>query len=255
MRGREEGAAGVGDRDRGDRQVAAGAGSSTSTSTASPSPSTGTGGAALSYGEGVTYWALADMVRMRCRIARGGRAGVRAGEAALDAGGADPRSGGAGLPRASARAPARARRASGARPAGPVRCLAAVLRAARRELSDRARFRGHAMGRRFACSTSSSTCSTGRATRRSYVVTLARPELLERRPTWGAGQRNFTSLYLEPLSQEAMEELLTGLVPGLPRRSATGSSRAPRASRCTRSRRCGCCSTAARSSRRAPSTG
>ncbi len=48
------------------------------------------------------------------------------------------------------------------------------------------------------------------------VVTLARPELLERRPTWGAGQRSFTSLYLEPLTQQAMEELLTGLVPGLP---------------------------------------
>jgi len=49
-----------------------------------------------------------------------------------------------------------------------------------------------------------------------YVITLARPELHERRPVWGAGQRNFTSLYLEPLSREAMEELLEGLVPGLP---------------------------------------
>ena len=49
-----------------------------------------------------------------------------------------------------------------------------------------------------------------------YVVTLARPELLERRPDWGAGKRNFTSLYLEPLSEPAMRELLAGLVPGLP---------------------------------------
>ena len=49
-----------------------------------------------------------------------------------------------------------------------------------------------------------------------FVVTLARPELVERRPTWGAGHRNFTSLYLEPLSEAAMEELLAGLVPGLP---------------------------------------
>src|SRR5262249_27718808 len=47
-------------------------------------------------------------------------------------------------------------------------------------------------------------------------ITLARPELQERRPGWGAGQRNFTSLYLEPLSPEAMESLLDGLVPGLP---------------------------------------
>ncbi|HEY2073098.1 MAG TPA: hypothetical protein VGG88_05945, partial [Gaiellaceae bacterium] len=49
-----------------------------------------------------------------------------------------------------------------------------------------------------------------------FVVTLARPELLERRPTWGAGRRNFTSMFLEPLPPEAMDELLAGLVPGLP---------------------------------------
>jgi class 3 adenylate cyclase/tetratricopeptide (TPR) repeat protein len=49
-----------------------------------------------------------------------------------------------------------------------------------------------------------------------FVLTLARPELTERRPTWGAGKRNFTSQYLEPLSNDAMAELLSGLVPGLP---------------------------------------
>jgi predicted ATPase/class 3 adenylate cyclase len=49
-----------------------------------------------------------------------------------------------------------------------------------------------------------------------YVMTLARPELQDRRPTWGAASRNFTSIYLEPLSEPAMEELLGGLVPGLP---------------------------------------
>ena len=42
------------------------------------------------------------------------------------------------------------------------------------------------------------------------------PELVERRPTWGAGKRNFTSIYLEPLSPQAMRDLLAGLVPGLP---------------------------------------
>jgi class 3 adenylate cyclase/predicted ATPase len=49
-----------------------------------------------------------------------------------------------------------------------------------------------------------------------FVVTLARPELQDRRPTWGAATRNFTSVYLEPLPEAAMEELLGGLVPGLP---------------------------------------
>ena len=49
-----------------------------------------------------------------------------------------------------------------------------------------------------------------------YVITLARPALLDRRPTWGAGQRGFTSLGLEPLTDAEMLELLGGLVPVLP---------------------------------------
>ncbi len=49
-----------------------------------------------------------------------------------------------------------------------------------------------------------------------YIVTLARPELLDRRPDWGAGRRSFTSLYLEPLHESATRDLLAGLVPGLP---------------------------------------
>jgi class 3 adenylate cyclase/tetratricopeptide (TPR) repeat protein len=49
-----------------------------------------------------------------------------------------------------------------------------------------------------------------------FVVTLARPELADRRPGWGAAKRGATSLYLEPLPQGAMRQLLGGLVPGLP---------------------------------------
>jgi len=49
-----------------------------------------------------------------------------------------------------------------------------------------------------------------------FILTLARPELLGRRPTWGAGKRNFTSIMLEPLPLDTMEALLTGPVPGLP---------------------------------------
>jgi class 3 adenylate cyclase/tetratricopeptide (TPR) repeat protein len=48
------------------------------------------------------------------------------------------------------------------------------------------------------------------------IITLARPDLLERRPTWGAGRRNFVNLDLPPLSEVAMRQLLAGLVPGLP---------------------------------------
>ncbi len=49
-----------------------------------------------------------------------------------------------------------------------------------------------------------------------FVIALARPELTERRPTWGAGKRNSSSLYLEPLATDEMDTLLSGLVPGLP---------------------------------------
>jgi class 3 adenylate cyclase/tetratricopeptide (TPR) repeat protein len=49
-----------------------------------------------------------------------------------------------------------------------------------------------------------------------YVVTLARPDLIERRPGWGAGKRNFVSLYLEPLPEADMRQLIKALVPGLP---------------------------------------
>jgi class 3 adenylate cyclase/tetratricopeptide (TPR) repeat protein len=49
-----------------------------------------------------------------------------------------------------------------------------------------------------------------------YIISLARPELLDRRQDWGAGRRNFTSLVLEPLEPGEMRELLAGLVPGLP---------------------------------------
>ena len=48
------------------------------------------------------------------------------------------------------------------------------------------------------------------------VVTLARTELMDRRPSWGAGLRNFNSLHLEPLSATSMSELLNGFVRGLP---------------------------------------
>ncbi len=48
------------------------------------------------------------------------------------------------------------------------------------------------------------------------VVTLARPELFDRRPEWGSGTRNLTKLALEPLTDEAMRQLLDGFVPGLP---------------------------------------
>ena len=49
-----------------------------------------------------------------------------------------------------------------------------------------------------------------------FVLSLARPGLVDRRPTLGAGRRDFTSLVLDPLQDVAIDELLVGLAPGLP---------------------------------------
>jgi class 3 adenylate cyclase/tetratricopeptide (TPR) repeat protein len=48
-----------------------------------------------------------------------------------------------------------------------------------------------------------------------FVLTLARPELEARRPGWGTGRRNSTALTLDRLDDDAMLDLLEGLVPGM----------------------------------------
>jgi class 3 adenylate cyclase/tetratricopeptide (TPR) repeat protein len=172
-------------------------------------------GRCLSYGEGVTYWALADMVRMRCRIAEDeepasalGKLQATLEEHILESEERDflePR-----LAHLLGLAEHKARdqqdlfgawRLFFERLAETYPTVLAFedMQWADASLLDFVEYlldwsRNHPI----------------------FVVTLARPELVERRPTWGAGQRSFTSLYLEPLSQEAMEALLAGLVPGLP---------------------------------------
>jgi class 3 adenylate cyclase/tetratricopeptide (TPR) repeat protein len=48
-----------------------------------------------------------------------------------------------------------------------------------------------------------------------FVVTLSRPELQSRRDGWGSGRGNIT-VNLDPLDESAMGQLLDGLVPGMP---------------------------------------
>ena len=48
-----------------------------------------------------------------------------------------------------------------------------------------------------------------------FVVTLARAEIAERHPGFPGATRNATTLPLDPLTDESMDELLAGLVPGL----------------------------------------
>ena len=55
-----------------------------------------------------------------------------------------------------------------------------------------------------------------------FMLTLARPEVADRHPGFPGTVRSATTLPLEPLSSDAMDELLTGLVPGLPDDLRTG---------------------------------
>ena len=78
------------------------------------------------------------------------------------------------------------------RSGGSVRGLAALLRAAGRAVPDGPGLRGPAVGRRRRCSTSSSTCSSGRATTRSSCSRSPARSCSSAGPTWGAGRRSFT---------------------------------------------------------------
>ncbi len=172
-------------------------------------------GRCLSYGEGVTYWALADMVRMRARIAEDDEpaAALEKLRATVEEHVSDPEERRFVEPRLAqllglAEHGAREKQDVFAAwrlfferlsEVYPVVMLFEDMQWADASLLDFVEYllewsRDHPI----------------------YVITLARPELLERRPTWGARQRNFTSTFLEPLPPAAMEELLDGLVPGLP---------------------------------------
>jgi class 3 adenylate cyclase/tetratricopeptide (TPR) repeat protein len=49
-----------------------------------------------------------------------------------------------------------------------------------------------------------------------FVLALSRPELAERRPDWGGAARGLTSLTLDPLDRDQMLELVRGIIPGAP---------------------------------------
>ena len=54
------------------------------------------------------------------------------------------------------------------------------------------------------------------------MLALARPELLDRRPQWGGGRRNFSALGLEPLSSGETRRLIDLLTEGVPDAIADG---------------------------------
>ncbi|MDQ2715114.1 MAG: AAA family ATPase [Chloroflexota bacterium] len=46
---------------------------------------------------------------------------------------------------------------------------------------------------------------------RLLLIVLSRPELLDRRPSWGGGRQNFTALSLQPFSAKLTQDLITQL--------------------------------------------
>jgi predicted ATPase len=174
-------------------------------------------GRCLAYGEGVTYWALADMVRMRCGIAEDDLSddALRKLQAALDEHLLDPDERRFVEPRLAQLL------ALGESASHDRQDLFAAWRLFFERLADTyptiLAFEDMQWADASLLDFVEYLLEWSRD-KPLFVVTMARPELLEKRPTWGAGHRNFTSLYLEPLSEQAMQELLVGLVPGLPTR-------------------------------------
>jgi class 3 adenylate cyclase/tetratricopeptide (TPR) repeat protein len=172
-------------------------------------------GRCLAYGEGVTYWALADMVRMRCRIAEEEEPASALAKlrAVLEE----------HVPDEEERQFVEPRLAQllglGDQEPRERQDLFAAWRLFFERLGDVyptvLAFEDMQWADESLLDFVEYLLEWSRSSP-LYVITLARPELLERRSNWGAGHRNFSSLFLEPLSQDAMEELLSGLVPGLP---------------------------------------
>ena len=169
------------------RAVSPGSSSSTSTDLPTTSP-TGIAAAASPTERASTYWALADMVRMRCRHRRGRRHRRRRSRScsAPLVEQSSTRRNGASSSRALAHLLGLEER-HGLRARRSLRGMAALLRAPRRASTGGAWCSRTCSGRTTRCSTSSTTCSSGRGSYPIFVCTLARPELNERRPTWGSG--------------------------------------------------------------------
>jgi class 3 adenylate cyclase/tetratricopeptide (TPR) repeat protein len=172
-------------------------------------------GRCLAYGEGVTYWALADMVRWRCGIAEDDPQEdvLQKLQAALEEHLLDPEERRFVEPRLGQLL------ALGESASHERQDLFAAWRLFFERLADTYPTILAFEDMQWADSSLLDFVEYLLEWSRDkplFVVTMARPELLEKRPNWGAAHRNFTSMYLEPLSEQAMQELLVGLVPGLP---------------------------------------
>jgi class 3 adenylate cyclase/tetratricopeptide (TPR) repeat protein len=173
-------------------------------------------GRCLSYGEGVTYWALAEMARMRARITEGEEASAARAKlgAVVDEFVKDPEERRWIEPRL-AHLLGLEERTGGKREDLFAAWRLFFERIARRDpvvmVFDDIQWADASLLDFIEYLLEWSKDLP------IFVVTLGRPEVLEQRPTWGVGKRT-TALFLEPLSADAMRELVENLVPGLPPR-------------------------------------
>ena len=172
-------------------------------------------GRCLSYGEGVAYWALVDMVKMRCRIAEeeDGAAALQKLRATIEEFITDPKERQWVEPRLAHLL------ALDGGVTGDQENVFSAWRIFFERLAERYPvvmvFEDMQWADEGLLDFIEYLLEWSRG-QRIFILGLARPELADKRPTWGTGKRSFSSLYLEPLSAQSMEELLAGLVPGLP---------------------------------------
>ena len=172
-------------------------------------------GRSPAYGDGLAFWALGEMVRQRARIAETDGPGVAREKLAamaetylLD-------------PEERARVEPRLAALLGldAAPPGGAEELAAAWRTLFERIADHGPtvlvFEDLHWAESGLLDFIEGLLAAGRS-RPILVLALARPELMEARPTWGATVRNHLRLDLAPLDDAAMEMLLLGMAPGIP---------------------------------------
>ena len=171
-------------------------------------------GRCLAYGDGVAFWALAEIVRMRCRIVEEEDDETAAGkldetlEEFLEPDDRD-----------SVREPLRQLLGLGSQPDGDRNRLFPAWRLFIERMTATAPVVLVFEDLQWADSALLEFIDYLMEWSRHhplFVLTLSRPEVAEDRPALSFAARGMTALTLEPLTEEEMAQLVGGLVPGAP---------------------------------------
>jgi class 3 adenylate cyclase/tetratricopeptide (TPR) repeat protein len=172
-------------------------------------------GRSPAYGEGLAFWALGEMVRGRARIAESDPPDVARAKLAEMAAEylRDP------AERARVEPPLATLLGLGGPTSGSTEELTAAWRTLFERIADRGPtvlvFEDLHWADPGLLDFIEGLLASAR-NRPIMVLALAHPELIDQRPTFGATVRNHTRLDLSPLTDDAMDTLLLGLVPGIP---------------------------------------